>query len=751
MRLPSNTTVETNVAQAGEFKIAVNSHSFQVLFKNLYADSKLAIMRELLCNAIDAHMMIGRRPGDQAIRIKHPTRNTPMWSIRDYGPGLAENEVLGLYTTVFESTKGGDGRVTGGFGLGSKSPFAYTDSFTVVSFHNGKKQVWNASLDGGIPKIYKIDEEATTEENGLEVIVPVRMTDLNEWNDSDRTTRAYAPAILEGWALDITDCKTPKPSLVLTHGRFSLIKWPASAWTPPDFVVINRVAYQMTDNQLLSWVNKERNQAYAIMVAGATDFVPPTNRESFASSYSLSEASSLTVLQASKSLEKSERDRIVRDAAPLMDRFVTAAERWVNQNPMTSNQLRMLIDDHNKLQSWSGIVSGLAPLSIVKSTVLDHFAVGRNDPEKEALQARARFLTYLLAGSKAAHADIYVTMAPKWTALRRAGYSYPHGAKSGVTDYTFAERTWRQRGQGVWIVTPYDYELVKLLDQSPLVDEQQILAAQKINQQAASAVKARPGKRYTACHRDRFVASFPGLDESPLNDLVEEFPGILFLPLAGKAEPTRERQVQIQYHCTDRTIVGDFNFGGLQAISNPWGLANRLTLGTSSLPKGCERAVYFNVKELESATDETYEEIQRRIDLMVEFGAQCLRGKLVEHYLSIASAVDQKIGSYLYCADMFIYDPAAIRMLDQEVRAHAESLKRLSPAVFMTSPKDRAAFFQHETGVSLEKEIQDMLRGQPSSAPAAPPFFQQKGVASVSYGTTPTPPLSPTQFTRFIP
>lgn len=58
-------------------------------------------------------------------------------------------------------------------GIGSKSPFALTDTFTVISNHSGNQIIATAYLDGGVPNLAIISESPTDQPNGTTVSIPV--------------------------------------------------------------------------------------------------------------------------------------------------------------------------------------------------------------------------------------------------------------------------------------------------------------------------------------------------------------------------------------------------------------------------------------------------------------------------------------------------------------------------------------------------------------------------------------------------
>jgi hypothetical protein len=165
------------------FRIAQTRHTFQILSSGLYSDKEKAIVRELACNAWDAHVAAGNQSTPFIIYL--PNRIEPFFKIRDFGTGLSHDDVMEIYTTYFESTKQKSNDQIGCFGLGSKSPFAYTKNFTVVSYFNGEKRTYNMIINGqGLPEVVPVAMEVTNEPNGLEVFFAVKRGDMYEFTDA---------------------------------------------------------------------------------------------------------------------------------------------------------------------------------------------------------------------------------------------------------------------------------------------------------------------------------------------------------------------------------------------------------------------------------------------------------------------------------------------------------------------------------------------------------------------------------------
>ncbi len=186
-----NEAILSNVGEIGEFRIRNSAKAFNILSSGLYANKIRAIIRELSCNAVDSHVAAGRN--DTPFDVHLPTQLEPWFAIRDYGTGLSHEQVTNIYTTYFESTKTSSNDFIGALGLGSKSPFSYTDNFTVTAIQNGRKGIYTAFInEQGVPSIALMMEEATDEASGVEVKFSVNdYYDFGKFRDEARTVYTY--------------------------------------------------------------------------------------------------------------------------------------------------------------------------------------------------------------------------------------------------------------------------------------------------------------------------------------------------------------------------------------------------------------------------------------------------------------------------------------------------------------------------------------------------------------------------------
>ncbi len=181
--------VTSALAAPSTFRIKASARAFKIL-SGFYSDPLLAIPRELGANAWDSHVKAGNT--NTMFEVHAPNTLEPWFSIRDFGTGLSRQDVEQIYTTYFESTKTHENDSDGCMGLGSKTPFNYTENFSVTSWFNGEKYIYNCFIDqNGVPSILHFATEKSKESNGLEVKCAIKANDINMFVDKIR--HAYAP------------------------------------------------------------------------------------------------------------------------------------------------------------------------------------------------------------------------------------------------------------------------------------------------------------------------------------------------------------------------------------------------------------------------------------------------------------------------------------------------------------------------------------------------------------------------------
>lgn len=170
----SNKTQKMTVKQSGKL--------FTLLSDNLYSDKIGSIIRELSCNARDSHI---ESKNNKPFDIFLPCSLDPTFKIKDYGLGMSKKNVLDIFSCYGESTKGETNELIGAFGLGSKTPFAYTNSFNITSIYDNKKTSYTIYIDSeGFPAITEMFCIDTVEENGFEIFFGVNDRDFRLFSNA---------------------------------------------------------------------------------------------------------------------------------------------------------------------------------------------------------------------------------------------------------------------------------------------------------------------------------------------------------------------------------------------------------------------------------------------------------------------------------------------------------------------------------------------------------------------------------------
>lgn len=177
--------VNGNIATTG-FTIEVNESMFQMLTSNVYNDTTLAVMREWSTNACDACLAADK---EVKFDVHLPTIEETYFSVRDYGTGLAPEDIVGLFSNLGASTKRNSNLFNGTLGIGRMAGLAVSEAFTVESYFNGTLHSYVISMQNGVPVTMKLGESATTEPNGLKLSVNVDMSDIEKYHN--RVKRLY--------------------------------------------------------------------------------------------------------------------------------------------------------------------------------------------------------------------------------------------------------------------------------------------------------------------------------------------------------------------------------------------------------------------------------------------------------------------------------------------------------------------------------------------------------------------------------
>jgi len=194
-----------------EFGIGNLGVIMETLRSKIYSNPRRIVIQEIACNARDANREVGK--GNVPIRIKLPTKHEPELHISDEGPGIEPIRMKEIYLLLGNSTKRNSSEQTGCFGLGSKTPFAYGNSFgleTVAKEEDGqlRKRDYIAVVDesrkGKLMLVNTQDSEGPT---GTTIKVPIKPCDCDIFKEYAGDIFRYWGNTVEFNMKDITDTK----------------------------------------------------------------------------------------------------------------------------------------------------------------------------------------------------------------------------------------------------------------------------------------------------------------------------------------------------------------------------------------------------------------------------------------------------------------------------------------------------------------------------------------------------------------
>lgn len=244
-------SLETNVeCESKSFGIGDASVVIDILRNRLYENKIQTLVQEYICNARDAMREVGKGCD---FEVTMPTRLQPTFKVRDFGPGISPERMEKVFILYGASTKRGSNNQTGGFGIGAKSAWSYTDSFTVTSVVDGIRRAYvchtglnnQGSLD-------LVSEDKTDQPNGTEIQIAVKHHDLNEfksaifraiyfWAERPKVSGEELPTLTPGYMVN---------SNVETIDRNSLPEFIGMSYYDKALAVIDGVAYPIREKLL---------------------------------------------------------------------------------------------------------------------------------------------------------------------------------------------------------------------------------------------------------------------------------------------------------------------------------------------------------------------------------------------------------------------------------------------------------------------------------------------------------------------
>lgn len=184
----------TNNQGRRKVEIFNTGHAMRIFAESTYTRPKEAVVRETIFNAVDASR-------GKSFDVTAPSLLDPNFKVRDFGVGMTEEFFLNEYAKVGYSTKRESNDEVGGFGQGRFAAFAYKpcDQFHVRGIKDGKFFLGSVWHDSDFEIFVQIEDRGdTTEENGVEVIIPVLVADHADFRQAIQIFTEFVPTANSG-------------------------------------------------------------------------------------------------------------------------------------------------------------------------------------------------------------------------------------------------------------------------------------------------------------------------------------------------------------------------------------------------------------------------------------------------------------------------------------------------------------------------------------------------------------------------
>ena len=174
------TTNQKNVSMS--LGLADQKKAIELLYSQ-YSYPIQTCVQELVSNAFDAHRDANKE--HVPVKITLPNElNEFYFSVRDYGNSMDDNTIKNVYLQVNASTKSNSNKAIGGFGIGSKTPWAYVDTYILKTFLNGLETQY--ALVKGRSSVSVVYQGKTAEPNGTEVLFKTKDRDKETFKEAVR-------------------------------------------------------------------------------------------------------------------------------------------------------------------------------------------------------------------------------------------------------------------------------------------------------------------------------------------------------------------------------------------------------------------------------------------------------------------------------------------------------------------------------------------------------------------------------------
>lgn len=226
----------------------------EMISSGIYSNPKGSIVREITSNCVDAHVASGQtKPYEVEFVEKNKlTGNFENKLIfRDFGNGLDKQRIEDIYINIFESDKRESNDYIGAYGIGSKSPLAYSDSFNLVTCINGIRTMYQIQkISDTKLDLITLIEEPCVGENKTEVIISIKDEDVSSFKNEINEQLFYFKNIkVIGFAAQLAKIEYESDNIVAANSNNS---------NNELHCVVGTVSYPL-DEKLVEYTDRQYN------------------------------------------------------------------------------------------------------------------------------------------------------------------------------------------------------------------------------------------------------------------------------------------------------------------------------------------------------------------------------------------------------------------------------------------------------------------------------------------------------------
>ena len=266
---------------------------FDILRSKIYSDPIKSICREIISNSRDANREVGKNKTPVVVEIREGSisnDSTTRIVFKDNGPGISPDRMENVFCKYAASTKRDSNKYTGGYGLGAKTPFSYTDCFNVSTVYDGIKYEYVAYIDESKRgKITLLHSEKTEDTSGTSILIPIlNSNDVSKFEKSITTSVTFWD--VKPILLNFKNSSIPKYTEIYSDNECLVISTPEYNFMSSHsnnnsvFVIIDGIPYEIDTNIIKRDRNRESSYiskyAYVILRFKIGKLDITANRES---------------------------------------------------------------------------------------------------------------------------------------------------------------------------------------------------------------------------------------------------------------------------------------------------------------------------------------------------------------------------------------------------------------------------------------------------------------------------------------